>query len=124
MEWLSGTADSIGILGALFALLAWLQSRRVRQHLEREQQRQNRKVIVVLQHGGERLELPVELRRAEVTRAEILGRLGMIRSGQRFDLAYLNNADFLRQINAIIDGSGDALVTIPCTKEEFEQFHR
>lgn len=124
MEWLGFTADIIGIFGALFALLAWLQSRRIKQQLEQEQRRQNRKVTIVLQHGGESLELPVELRRAEMTRGEILGRIGMIRSGQRFELSYLNNPDFLRQINQIIEGTGDALLTIPCTKEELEQFRR
>ncbi len=67
----------------------------------------------------------MELRRAELTRAEILGRLGMIpmkTKGSRFSLSYLNKPEFLAQINQIMDGSGDAVLTIPCTQEEFEQF--
>lgn len=125
MQWLSSIADLVSIVGALFALLAWIQTRQVRKDLARERQRQQRKVTVVLQHGADRLELPVELRRAELTRAEVLGRIGMLpmrTHGARFHLGYLNNPGFFRQINDIMDGTSDATLTIPCQKEEFEQF--
>jgi hypothetical protein len=125
MEWFSGTADTISILGATFAFFAWKQALRLRREFEQEQQRQNRKVTVVLQSGADRLELPVELRRAELTRAEILGRLGMIPmkvKGQRFSLGYLYTSEFLRQINDILASSGDAILTIPCKEDEFAQF--
>jgi len=125
MEWLAISADIVGILGAFFALFAWLQARQVRKAITFEQQRQNRKITVVLQHGADRLELPVELRRAELTRAEVLGRIGMLpmkTPGARFSLGYLNNPDFFRQISAIMVGTDDATLTIPCKQEEFEQF--
>lgn len=132
MEWLNSitaylgpTADLIGIVGAFFALFAWLQTRRLREEYQREQDRQNRKVTVTLQHGAESLELPMELRRAELTRAEILGRLGMIPmkdKGKRFSIGHLNRPHFLRQINQIRDNDGDADLLIPCTKEELDQF--
>jgi len=57
--------------------------------------------------------------RAEITRAEILGRLGMILMklrGCRF------SPEFLRRLNEIIQGSEDTVLTIPCTQQEFEQF--
>ncbi len=125
MEWLSPAADIVSIVGAFFALFAWLQARRVRQELAKEQQRQNRKVTVILQNGADRLELPIELRRGELTRAEVLGRIGMIPmkvKGARFSLAYLNTPEFLRQINQVAEGTSDAVLTIPCKLDEFEQF--
>lgn len=124
-DWLGLAADTTGILGALFALLAWWQARQLRQEAHAERMRQNRAVTLVLQHGARRIELPVELRRAELTRAEILGRLGMIpmrTRGQRFSLDYLNTPDFLRQINQIASGNGPGLLTIPCTAAELDQF--
>jgi len=80
---------------------------------------------VVLQNGADRLELPVELRRAELTRSEVLGRIGMITmksKGQRFSLEYLNQPDFLRQINTIAKTSEDGILTIPCKADELAQF--
>ena len=73
-EWISLIADIIGIAGALFALFAWLQSRQLKQEYDKEKARQHKKVQVVLQHGVNKIELPVELRRDELTRSEILGR--------------------------------------------------
>ncbi|MCG8349959.1 MAG: hypothetical protein MI924_19515 [Chloroflexales bacterium] len=125
MEWFSYIADIIGIGGAIFALFAWIQSFQLRKEIAREQRRQHKKITVVLQHGSEDLELPVELRRAELTRAEVLGRLGMIpmkTKGQRFALDYLHTPAFLHQINQISESDEDAILTIPCKSEEFTQF--
>jgi hypothetical protein len=132
MEWFSSSianlgpvADILGILGAIFAFFAWLQTSKLRQEYRREQDRQNRKVTVILQNGADRLELPMELRRAELTRAEILGRLGMIpmkERGRRFSLGYLNTPEFLSQINKIASNDGDDILTIPCKQDEFDQF--
>lgn len=93
---------------------------------EQEQKRQEQKISVILQNGARnRLELPVELRRAELTRSEILGRIGMIplkAKGQRFSLEYINTPDFLRQINQISANDGNSILTIPCNKNEYAQF--
>ena len=127
MELLSVVADLIGIIGAIFALLAWLKVRELQKQQEQENQRQNQKMQVVLQHGSDKIELPVELRRAEFARSEILGRLGMIplkkkEETGRFSLKYLNTPEFFKQINQIIAGQGEGVLTIPCDAEEFEQF--
>jgi hypothetical protein len=93
---------------------------------EQEQKRQEQRISVILQNGArQRLELPVELRRAELTRAEILGRIGMIpmkAKGQRFSLEYLNTPEFLRQINQILASDSNSVLTIPCNESEYAQF--
>ncbi len=125
MQWIGYAADIIGILSALFALLAWLTSRKLRKEIAREKKRQNHKVKVVLRYGADSLDLPVELRRLELTRAELLGRLGMLPmkiKGSRFSLGYLSTREFLQQINRISESEGDTILIIPCDKDEFEQF--
>lgn len=126
LEWISLIADIIGILGAVFALFAWRQARQLREDLKQEQTRQNQVVQVELRQGDRTYALPVlQLRRGELTRAEILGRIGMIpmkKKGQRFEIRYTNTAEFLKQINQILDGKVDSILTIPCTDTEFEQF--
>ena len=125
MNWISFIADIVGIVGAIFAFFAWQQSRRLHEEFKQEQARQNKKIMIILQNGADRLELPVELRRAEFTRAEILGRIGMIPmkvKGQRFALGYLNTPEFLRYINQIAATHDDAILTVPCKEDEFAQF--
>lgn len=126
MTWLGITADLIGILGAVFALLAWLQSRRTQIEIERERERQNQKVQVSLVCGSEKVLLPSEIRRAELTRSEILGRIGMLPkkdSTGRFAIGYLNTPDFFRKMNRIRDGGeSDNVLEISCTAAELDQF--
>ncbi len=125
MEWLSTAADSVGVLGAVFALFAWLQTRQLRRSLQQEEKRQNKTVAVVLQNGADRHQLPVKLRRSEFNRGEILGRIGMIPTKnpkERFKIGFTNTPDFLRQINEIIDGDDDAVLIIPCKEDELAQF--
>lgn len=125
MDLFNAFGTLVGILAALFSLLAWLKARRIQKDQQAEKARQSKSITVTLQYGGKKIELPVELRRAELTRAEVLGRLGMIpmkKTGARFSLSYLNKLEFQKQLNQIMDGNGDAVLTIPCTEEEFEQF--
>jgi len=113
------------ILSAVFALFAWLISRKTQNELQYERKRQNKKVTVTLQYGAKQIKLPIALRRSELTRAEVLGRIGMIpmrEKGKRFSIAYLNTSEFLKQINSIIENSTDEILTIPCDEREFHQF--
>jgi len=126
LEWVSLIADVIGILGAVFALLAWRQAWQIREDQQREQIRQNQVVQVKLQYGKQSHDLPLlRLRRGELARAEVLGHIGispMKKKGQRFEIRYTNTAEFVQQINQILDGASDGILTIPCTQQEFDQF--
>jgi hypothetical protein len=124
MQWLGISTDVIGILGGIFAFFAWLQARRVSRELKAERLRREKKIRVILCHGDEKLELPMEMQRGEFTRAELLGRLGMLptEDGKRFSLRYLNTPEFLTSINEINRGEGDEIMLIPCIKEEIRQF--
>lgn len=128
MDWLEIVgiiANIIGIVTAIFSVSIWIKTRWIQQEMQEEKERKNRRITVRLQHGTRSYELPVDLRRAELTRSEIMGRLGMIPmkdKSKRFDLPYTNDPEFLRRINEIIDGKGDSVLTIPCLEEEFDQF--
>jgi hypothetical protein len=129
MQWISITADILAwvtaIISAVFAIRAWQQATAIRQTMEQEKQRQNKKIQIILQYGGKEYKLPVTLRRADLTRSEILGYLGMIpmkKKGERYSLAYLNYPEFARRINEISDTDGDSVLTISCTQDEIAQF--
>lgn len=131
MGWLAIAADICGVLGALFALYAGVNTYLLQKKITQEQERLDKKIKVILQYGEKSFELPVELRRAELTRSEILGRLGMIpiKAGKelkpqqpRFSLRYTNKPEFWRQIDNITASDGEHIITIPCSEEEFNQF--
>jgi hypothetical protein len=131
MEWLSFASNVIGVLGGVFAFFAWIQASRLRKDAQRELLRQNAQVKIILEHGDNRYELPVPIRRAELSRAELLGRLGMIpvrkkvtndEEQKRFSIEHLNSAEFFVRLDEIILSSGNETLVIPCTTDEFEQF--
>jgi hypothetical protein len=129
-EWISNASDIIGVLGGVFAFLAWIQTLRLRKYQIAERRRLNSKIRVILQYEDKKYELPFPLRRSEFTRAELLGRLGMIpiknddndQEQKRFSLAYLNSKDFFEQMNRIVQGEGEDLLIVPCEWKEFNQF--
>lgn len=129
-SWVSSVADIIGILGGVFAFLAWIQASRLRRDAKQERQRQNARIKVILTYGGQKYELPVDMRRAELTRSELLGRLGMIPvkkdekgdEQRRFSISHLNSKEFFERLNELTLGSGNDVLIIPCKQEEFKQF--
>lgn len=132
MDIFSIIGNSASIVGTLFALFAWRESLQVKQVLEKERRRQEEQVSVALVCGSDKLILPSKIRRAELSRAEILGRVGMLPKNldklitvkqERFALDYLNTSEFLNNIDKIVS-SREKQLTIRCTPEELNQFDR
>ncbi len=118
MEFLGYLADTFGVLGGVFATLAWLKLRAL------DRLDETVRVFLRLSSGEGMIELPLQMRRRDVTRAEILGRLGMLpmrQRGLRFSLRFLAEPEFLNRINKVADRKSSILL-IPCTQEEIEQF--
>ncbi|WP_017327461.1 hypothetical protein [Synechococcus sp. PCC 7336] len=98
---------------------------RFEQEKEHQKKLQHQKVKVMLCYGDNKFELPLELRRSELTRAEVLGRIGMIPlkgEEKKFSIRFFNTPIFLQQIHEIQEGDRDSTLMIPCNQEEFEQF--
>ena len=113
MDKMSLVANIITFLSFLFSILAWYKAR------------QNKKIRVILRNGEKTIELPIEIRREELTRSEILGRIGMIpmnEKGKRFTIEYLNAPEFFQQINTLKDNYGEGILEIRCSPNELKQF--
>jgi hypothetical protein len=125
MNWLGIISDIIGISSAVFAFFAWQESRRTNARAKLEENRQDRKVKVILHSDSREFELPFELRRMEFSRAEVCGRIGMIpmkEKGKRYSIKFLNDPEFLRELNRISDSRGDETLVIRCSEDEINQF--
>ncbi|MCX6180262.1 MAG: hypothetical protein NT163_13030 [Chlorobiales bacterium] len=69
--------------------------------------------------------LLVHLRHIELTRAELLGRLGIIpmnNKHNRFALSYLHTSSFLEELNRIQALNQEENLLIPCSSSEIDQF--
>ena len=128
LNFIGHSADIIGVLGAIFATLAWINTRKIRHESAKERERKNQKIKVILKNydTNKTLLLPVELSREELSRAELLGRIGMMPTKnpkERFAINYFNSKEFYQQLDQVRIGSGEYNFVISCTVNEIEQFN-
>ena len=127
----SGVVGTIfGLIGMIYAIKAWSKSVEVEKFLEREKARLSKRINLVLTDGEKTHYLP-NLRRQDVTRNEIQGRLGAIpianpieKKSNRYSIEL--SPEFYEQIDSIAAGTGEtegSTLTIKCTPEEFAQFN-
>ena len=120
-------ADMLSVIGAFYAFFAWLQAKANNRQITREQERLNSRIKVILMENVSKRQivLPVHLRRLELTRAELLGRIGMIprkNKSEFFVLSFLNSSSFFQELNRIQASNQEEDLVIPCTSDEIEQF--
>ena len=111
----SNIAGAIGGIVAAVGVVKMLAAqRRALEHVE---------VQLRLEGEDSTVALPLEMLRKDISRAELLGRLGMAlkNQGQRFSLKAMSTPVFMRSVNEVVEGKTSTLV-IPCTKEELDQF--
>ncbi len=107
-----------GIVSAVGVLFLLRDRRRLAQDVE---------VVLTLRAedgSGREIALPMHLKRRDVSRPEILGRLGMVPTkarGARFALRHLSSPEFMDAINRVAEGKGSR-VEILCSQEELDQF--
>ena len=123
LGWLANLAELTGFLFLIWALF--------NTHILRKEQRQaNKRITLLLEvenQPDKSYALPGIIRRKDFSRAEIMGRLGMIplkdESKRFFSIGYVKNPKFLQEIEQIYNSAkDDVIMTIRCTLEEFEQF--
>lgn len=130
IDYVSGVLSlALAMYGAVVSSLTFIKVKRQGLALERERMRMNEKILITLRFSAEGEEktkiLPLYLSRREVSRAEILGRIGMMpmrNKGARFSLAYTSSPKFLEQISKAQESEGEFVFEIPATVEEIEQF--
>lgn len=69
------------------------------------------------------IRLPIKLKRADFSRAEVLGYLGMVViSGTRYDLHFTGSPEFFKELQRIQNAKTPETLRIPCTPKEIQQF--
>lgn len=113
-----GHVDSLtGIFGTTAAVAAWLRLRAF------DRLDEPVAVKLLLATEGREVTVPLEMRRRDLSRAELLGRLAMfVRGGGRMSLAALSDPATLGTINAVAAGNSDTLV-LSCSDAELAQFN-
>ena len=119
----------LGFIGTYFSWNAWRESQKANEFLEREKTRSNETIKFILSDGSREYEILPSLRRREVTRSEVQGRLGTIprkdKKSPVYNIKYTSKNQYYEQIDQIMNGSnevGQTSLVIECEKDEFDQF--
>jgi len=119
----STIADILGIGAVIASILAWWQARKVNRRLDAEEKRLSQPITIVLKNGAEHIPLPAPIQRRFLTRAELLGRLGMIRPEKRFTLSSLNTETFFTDLDNTINGTDTMTLTIKLTDADYQALY-
>lgn len=116
--------DKAGIAIGIFGLLVSLS---IRLYLRRKERRDNDLIHIRLkvEEPAMLLTLNGQIRRKNLTRAEVLGLLGMLpmwETGKRYELAALNREVFFAELEEAQVQAGIDEVVIPCSAAEVMQF--
>jgi len=122
-------ADAIGVITAVFALWGWANTVVLKRQIADAERRRSAAIRVVLKSPTRETELPLAMVRADLSRAELLGRVGMLpltpasaqAQGGRFRLRALGRPEFLVTLAAVQRGERDELV-ISADEAEIDQF--
>ena len=120
MKTLGDLANVAGVTGAIVSAIGVVR-------LQMDKWKMSDKVSVHLcidEEGTPQVRLPIYMRRRDVSRAEILGRLGMLpmaTPGKRFTFKYLSTPEFDEAVNAVAEGKRN-LILLHSTREEADQF--
>ena len=137
-QWLGLLTDIIALLGIPWAGYQIYKGRREanieRQAKAKESCRQNEDILIILKQEGSQRKicLPNKVRRGELTRAEVFGRIGMIptvsskgasnESQSRFSVKKSSTESFIRKIDELHVSSDKTELILDCSAREMEQF--
>ncbi len=113
------------IIGVISVVIAAWSAWKLRRETKRQWQKENEQIRVILRSATREIQLPVELQRGGLTRAELLGLIGMLpmqEKGKRFELCFLHTHEFSQQLAMIRNSDVDFDFIIQCSEEELDQF--
>jgi hypothetical protein len=118
--------DRIGtIIGIISVIIAAWSAWKLRSETKRQWQKENGQIRVILRGQGEEYILPIELRRGNLTRAELLGLIGMLPmkvKPDRFEITFLSSHEFSNRLASIRNSDDSFAFIIPCSDAELGQF--
>lgn len=124
----------IGTIGAIVGIGSAISSAYFswRNLVERREQEviNNQRIAITLIALNERYKLPASIRREELTRPEVLGRIGMIpltpeakeKQNGRFDLPVTNTPEFIEAIARVREDVAQYELEIHCKADALKQF--
>ncbi len=105
-------------------IAAW-SAWKLRRETKRQWQKENEQIRVILRSETREIALPVELQRGGLTRAELLGLIGMLQmreKGKRFELCFLHTHEFSQRLAMVRNSDVDFEFVVQCSEEELDQF--
>lgn len=114
-------ATIISLIAA--AIAAW-NALKLRKETECRWQKENEQIHVILRSPTRQIRLPVEIKRRDFTRSELLGYIGMLPLPQgkpRFSLNFTSTTEFSQQLESIREAGIEFIIS--CNEDELDQFN-
>lgn len=119
LDLIGNISNIAGFVGAFFSVAIW-----VKMKLDEKKANEEINVFLELYNGDSLKTLPLSMLRKDISRAEILGRLGMLpmgEKGKRFSIRYLADNSFIGNINDITKNKTNKLIIL-VNNDELNQF--
>jgi len=124
MSWM-WMAEGAKLLAPIVGLAAscWtlINTARLLVSARRREKMENEEIIIVISSFNKEVELPYRPGRKSLSRAELLGILGMFAHNGRFSLSLLTEIFTYGEFNRVMRGE-ISVMRIPATEEEMKQF--
>ncbi len=121
MEWLKFFSEIIEVGTFLAAMASWILTLKGLKEARKREELQNSSITIYLVCEEKEIQLPYAPLRRQLSRAEILGVLGMVSGGVRFDIPGLTTLFTSGEFDKMMKGETKALY-ITCPLKEFELF--
>ncbi len=130
IKWIGLIASVATLITVAINLYLWKREQKAR---KKEELRRKEHIAIQLSDGKRTITLPGVVPREQLTRREVMGRIGTIPKKQtlvgqeqkRFFLLYPNKAEFLDRIEELYYGAGrDRILSVECSEKEIDQFDK
>lgn len=108
-----------GLLSPIVSGAVWFKLQ-----LQKDFNRQRIVISLVIPGTEKKITLPCRIERKHLTRAEVMGVLGVLpMEGKRYDIQFFNTVEFYARLENAQDLSEQTELLIECTEQELEQFN-
>ena len=113
------------IIGLISVVIAAWNAWKLRRETKRQWQKESEQICVILRGSSQEIKLAVELQRGNLTRAELLGLIGLLpmkEKGNRFQIDFLSTHKFSQRLAHVRNSDIAFEFVVDCDDDELEQF--
>lgn len=109
ITWMDWITIVFSFLAMFFAFKNWWNNKK-----------QLKLIQIIIDRNGEKVKLPFEIMRKNLTRSEVFGILGAFDKDSKFDIKYTSSRDFFRQVSDVQEAKKDEIIIYLKDTDKFD----